>query len=396
MDPFLASPFFQWQGNVVQAQGPDGDSSPQQLNTQAPQQNHPMHISLNHPLNGLALLTASPSMNAVTSMSQVQFWNPPGVDPVPQAFGDNSTQPVHPAQIPQFPNNYFEMRQPMSSEQQELLSSASNISESPERTPPTPTHPTHPPSNRQRRRRRHNLVPLTQEDLSKMDTAARKRAIKAERKRMRERNRDLVCNECGSTSTPLWRRSAIDPDSMLCNACGLHEKNHLKAQASDKKTLPLKVKESSPLVSPSKGDPNAMYPTSSPFTLLPLSQQVEHHSSNPTSFTDGQQQLIQQGERKYDQMYEPGPRNNSNSSSNEVGLLHPGLLYPTDLPFNPLQMPQQMSQQQMSQQMPSNKTNNQPAVFVDRTTTINAATSINGSTTATVSTGGPMRKRLYL
>ncbi|ORY53155.1 hypothetical protein BCR33DRAFT_761416 [Rhizoclosmatium globosum] len=311
MDPFLASPFFHWQGNTAQGQVPEGDKSSEL----APQQNHPMGMSLNHQLNGLALLAASPSMHPLTSATQVQFWNGGGQLP---SFADGSSH-MHQAQIPQLPNNYFAI-QPMVSFP-DPFSGPSYTSSSPERTPPS-AHLTHPTAPRQRRRRRHNLVPLTQEDLSKLDSAAQKRAIKAERKRMRERNRDLVCHECGSTSTPLWRRSAVDPERMLCNACGLHEKNNLKAQANES----VETKDSSPLNVRDTNLRSSILPSSSsPLEMLP--NQIQH-TTNVTQTTQEQRKNVSEYQTV-------------ESTSNTMGLLHPNLLYPTTFT---VQLPQQVEQ----------------------------------------------------
>jgi hypothetical protein len=35
-----------------------------------------------------------------------------------------------------------------------------------------------------------------------------------------------VCANCGTTSTPLWRKDRTNADAILCNACGIYKKNH--------------------------------------------------------------------------------------------------------------------------------------------------------------------------
>jgi len=35
-----------------------------------------------------------------------------------------------------------------------------------------------------------------------------------------------VCENCGTTSTPLWRKDKLNPHVILCNACGIYLKNH--------------------------------------------------------------------------------------------------------------------------------------------------------------------------
>ncbi|KAJ3348688.1 hypothetical protein HDU83_001091 [Entophlyctis luteolus] len=58
-----------------------------------------------------------------------------------------------------------------------------------------------------------------------MDTQQLKQLSKAERKKLREHNRGLTCFNCGTTTTPLWRRTA-DRKNNLCNACGLYYKQY--------------------------------------------------------------------------------------------------------------------------------------------------------------------------
>lgn len=47
----------------------------------------------------------------------------------------------------------------------------------------------------------------------------------SQKKKIRENARNLVCNNCKTTSTPLWRRSNCKSFN-LCNACGLYEKQY--------------------------------------------------------------------------------------------------------------------------------------------------------------------------
>ncbi|KAJ3284829.1 hypothetical protein HDU79_007828 [Rhizoclosmatium sp. JEL0117] len=60
---------------------------------------------------------------------------------------------------------------------------------------------------------------------TQMDPQQLKLLSKAERKKLREHNRNLTCFNCGATSTPLWRRTA-DRKNNLCNACGLYYKQY--------------------------------------------------------------------------------------------------------------------------------------------------------------------------
>ncbi|KAI8830702.1 GATA zinc finger-domain-containing protein, partial [Chytridium lagenaria] len=52
------------------------------------------------------------------------------------------------------------------------------------------------------------------------------------RKRQRENTRNLVCHNCGATSTPLWRRT-VDRLHSLCNACGLYYKQYQSHRPSN-------------------------------------------------------------------------------------------------------------------------------------------------------------------
>ena len=47
----------------------------------------------------------------------------------------------------------------------------------------------------------------------------------SQKKKLREQARNLTCFNCGTRSTPLWRRTS-DKKNMLCNACAMYEKQN--------------------------------------------------------------------------------------------------------------------------------------------------------------------------
>ncbi|KAI8838762.1 hypothetical protein BJ741DRAFT_600531 [Chytriomyces cf. hyalinus JEL632] len=74
-------------------------------------------------------------------------------------------------------------------------------------------------------RRRRIPSGMQQHMFMAMDPAQIKHLSKGERKKLREHNRNLVCFNCGATTTPLWRRT-VDRKNNLCNACGLYYKQY--------------------------------------------------------------------------------------------------------------------------------------------------------------------------
>ncbi|KXS18209.1 hypothetical protein M427DRAFT_224135 [Gonapodya prolifera JEL478] len=63
-------------------------------------------------------------------------------------------------------------------------------------------------------------------------------SVKAARKKARnEQERGLTCNNCGTRSSPLWRRTPDDAKLPLCNACGLY----LKQYGSNRPTSVIKA-----------------------------------------------------------------------------------------------------------------------------------------------------------
>ncbi|KAJ3030677.1 UNVERIFIED_CONTAM: hypothetical protein HDU68_008204 [Siphonaria sp. JEL0065] len=59
----------------------------------------------------------------------------------------------------------------------------------------------------------------TIDELESMPDKERKKVEKALRKKERELNKNLVCFDCGDTTSSFWRKTA-DKKNDLCNACG--------------------------------------------------------------------------------------------------------------------------------------------------------------------------------
>ncbi|KAJ3030676.1 UNVERIFIED_CONTAM: hypothetical protein HDU68_008203 [Siphonaria sp. JEL0065] len=86
-------------------------------------------------------------------------------------------------------------------------------------------------SSPNRRRRKVLERPPPPEKVEAMTMEEYKRYKEAQKKKMRQKSRNLVCADCGTTSTPLWRKHG---DASLCNACGLYVKQYRQRKSASK------------------------------------------------------------------------------------------------------------------------------------------------------------------
>jgi hypothetical protein len=74
----------------------------------------------------------------------------------------------------------------------------------------------------------------------------------SQKKKIRESARNLVCHNCQTSKTPLWRRSSCKKFN-LCNACGLYEKQYGEQRPVSYVHKQQRASRSQNRVAPSKG-----------------------------------------------------------------------------------------------------------------------------------------------
>ncbi|KAJ3066186.1 hypothetical protein HDU98_010510 [Podochytrium sp. JEL0797] len=190
-----------------------------------------------------------------------------------------------------------------------------------------------PPKDTPPRRRRISSAKALEEQQQQyltMDPVQLKQLSKAERKKLREHNRNLTCFNCKATSTPLWRRTH-DRKNNLCNACGLYYKQYQTDRPI--KNQPNTSSSGSP--APVKPKPQRSSSSNTPQHQHQQAQQQPPHFQ-PQQLQDQQMHPSQHQQQQF--MYAAAPNNmpagpTFTQSPQYATNPNPNAFYPTDLQY---------------------------------------------------------------
>ncbi|KAJ3228528.1 hypothetical protein HDU81_006127 [Chytriomyces hyalinus] len=178
-----------------------------------------------------------------------------------------------------------------------------------------------------KRKATHQNPESAQDSTTSIDPAQLKRLTKAEKKKLREHNRNLTCFNCGATTTPLWRRTE-DKLHNLCNACGLYFKQY----KTNRPTTAAALEAAAAVQMPKKQARKAAGDIAHPTHPDASSGDPNPSSSTTPSSTDPQQQ--QQGQRQQQEIHQLKSRSYSSSQTHSQNPSQPQSFLPTRLPFS--------------------------------------------------------------
>ncbi|KAI9330302.1 hypothetical protein BDR26DRAFT_871590 [Obelidium mucronatum] len=180
--------------------------------------------------------------------------------------------------------------------------------------------------------------------LSEIDPTILKRLSKAEKKKIREHNRNLVCFNCQATTSPIWRRSECK-QHMLCNACGLYWKhNQSHRPLKEKSAVPSRRRGGA-----GGGSSQVKREIPSPPTTTTLSQQTPAKSHSSIAYEciygDDTVDCLSTLQNRYSEQQQQQQQHQLNSNLNQQNQQH-------QQEYSSESIPSFQQQQQQQQQQP--------------------------------------------